>query len=108
MASGGFPQLLALRSAVQTASVTCRVMVGDLRVADGAEIDRVEAAQGRGPVRGHQDAVLAVIIGAPREFLDGKTKPAVALGGDPQHLEARGNDFLADAVARNGSDPVFA
>jgi hypothetical protein len=84
-----------------------RDMVGDLLVADGAEIDGVELAQGGKPVLRHHPAVLAVVVGTPGEILDGEAEAAVALLDDAHDLEPGGDHFLANAVRRYGGDPVF-
>src|SRR5262249_19634402 len=43
---------------------------------------------------------------APVEMIDRECEIAAALGDGVQHLDAGGDDLGADAVARNGCDPV--
>ncbi len=83
-------------------------MVGDLRIADRAEIDRVEPAQRIEPVLGHHAAVLAIIVRAPGEGLDREAEAAVARLDRLHHLEPRRDDFLADTVRRDGGNLVLA
>ena len=81
-------------------------MIGHLRRADRAEIDRVMILDVLAAVRRHHQAGLAIIIGAPIELVEAPFHPALALGDRFQDLEAGRNDLLADAVARNDRDPI--
>jgi hypothetical protein len=80
-------------------------VVGDVRIAGGAEQDRVLVAQGVQPVGRHHRAVLAVVVAAPVEILE--LEPQAALPGQFLHDPAPGrNHFLADAVAGDGCDAI--
>ena len=58
------------------------------------------------PVVGHHRAVLRVVVAAG-EVEVGRTQfDAEAARGGLEHAHALGHDFLADAVARDGGDPV--
>ena len=83
-------------------------VVGDGGVADGAEIDGVEGAEGVEAVLGHHEAGAAEVVRAPIEVLDGE--PEAAEGGFEglEDGESGGYDFLADAIAGDGGNPVGA
>ncbi len=79
-----------------------------LRPADGAEEDRVVAADLRLPIVGHHLPVREVIVaGSEFEFIDGQIE-AVFFARGFEHAQTLGHHFLADAVAGNRGDPVFA
>jgi hypothetical protein len=83
-----------------------RDVVGDVRVAGGAEQDRVLAAQRVEAVGGHHLAVGAEPVAAPAEVLELEAEGR-ALGGQRlQHALPGRDDFLADAVAGDGRDSV--
>ncbi len=84
-----------------------RDVVGNVLVADGAEIDGVEAAQGREPVLRHHPAVFAVVVRAPGKGLDRQAEAAVARLDHAQNFEPSGDNLLADAVRRDGGNPKF-
>ena len=65
-----------------------RDVVGHVRGAHGAEVERVEAAQLLVPAGRHHDAVLLVVVRAPVEVGDVELEAAVALGAGLEHLEA--------------------
>src|ERR1700722_9511609 len=81
-------------------------VIGHLRRADRAEIDRVMALDLLAAVRRHHEAGLAISVRAPIELIEAPFQPAVALGDRLQDLEAGRNDLLADAVAGNDRDPI--
>ena len=83
-----------------------RDVVGDVRVAGRAEQDRVLVAQRVQAVVRHHHAVRAEVVAAPVEVLELEAEPLAGGGQRLQHLLAGGNDFLADAVAGDGGDPV--
>ena len=83
-------------------------MVGHVGVADGAEIDGIEAAQPLQPVFGHHASVLAVIIRAPGKAFHVQLQPGLARLQGVEDSQARRDDFSADAVAGNGGDPVLS
>ena len=60
----------------------------------------------RNPSCGIIEAGRAIEVRAPIELIEAPFHPAFALGDRLQHLEARGNNFLADAVPRNDCDPI--
>ena len=79
-----------------------RDVVGHVRRAGGAEQDGVVFLDLVAAVLRHHDAVLLVVFGPPVEMIDLELEIAVALGQRVQHLDACGNDFGADPVARDG------
>ena len=50
--------------------------------------------------------MLLVVVGAPVEALEVELEAPVALGQRLENLDAGGDDFLADAITRDGCDPV--
>jgi hypothetical protein len=64
-------------------------------------LDQVEA------VRRHHHAVLLVVIRAPIEVVEPQPKPAIALGAELENLYACRDDFGADAIPRDGGDPIL-
>ena len=83
-------------------------MVGDVRVADRAKIDRIGGAQPGQPVRRHETAVLAVPVGAPVIVVDGQPEATVARRHGVQHFQAGTDHLGADAISRDGGDAVFS
>ena len=81
-------------------------MVGHLRRADRAEIDRVVVLDPIEAVGRHHQAGRAIEVRSPVEAVEGEFDPALALGDRRERLEAGGNDLLADPVARNDRDPI--
>jgi hypothetical protein len=73
-------------------------VVRDLRIADGAKVDRVERHQLIGRVGVHHPAVAHVEVAAPRERRE-LQREASARGRRLQDIDACRDDFLADAVA---------
>ncbi len=72
--------------------------------ADGAEVQGVEALELVEPVVGHHLAVGQVVVAAgPFEELELQVQ-AVLAGGGLDHAQAFGEDFVADAVTRDGGD----
>ena len=82
-------------------------MIGHVGSADRAEVDRIELLQFLAAIFRHHYAVCLVVIGAPIEALDLKTKAAVPLRKSIENLEAGSDDFLADPVGGNSGDLVF-
>ena len=85
-----------------------RHVVGDLLAAHRAEEDRVEALQLLQAALGNVVPVLQVELRAPGEMLDLEGEAAVALREGFERLEARGDDFGADAVPGDAGELVFA
>ena len=83
-----------------------RDVVRDVRIAGGAEQDRVLVADRGQAVLRHHRAVPAEVVAAPVEVLEREAEAAARPGERLQHLLAGRNDFLADAVAGNGRDRV--
>src|ERR1051326_4566311 len=71
-----------------------------------AEQDGVVALDLVAAVLRHHAAVLLVVLAAPVEAIDLEAEAAVALGQRLEHLDAGRDHFGADAVARNGGEPV--
>ena len=69
-AGGAHVGVLVERLADRQAQTPQRDVVRDVRRADGAEQDGVEAAELLGAVRRHHDAVLLVVVRAPVEVLE--------------------------------------
>ena len=83
-----------------------RHMVGHVRRADCAEEDRIELLQRlQGLVR-HVGAGLEEALRAPVEWREMQGEAVVLLRERLQDLLAFSDDFDADAVARDGRDPV--
>ena len=76
------------------------------RIADRAEIDRVELAQDVGRVLGAHAAVRLVPVAAPREFLPREAQAVLGADGF-QHAHAFGDHFASDAVAGDDRDEVL-
>ena len=82
-----------------------RDVIGDARVADRAEVDRVELLDDGEPVLVHHPAGLQVVVAAPGQL--GELAAEVALFR--RHVENAHpgrNDFLADAVAGNDCNAI--
>ena len=80
-------------------------VVGHPRIADGAEIDRVELHQAIDAVVVHHATVLEVVVASPRNLRELATEAAL-LGGQVQDFDAGGHDFLADAVASDNCNSI--
>ncbi len=84
-----------------------RYVVGNRGIADRAEKDGVEFAKSVEAVVGHHPAGLAIVVGAPGKV--GRHDPEIA--GPPrqrlEHPQPGRHDLGADAVARNGGNPVI-
>src|SRR5437667_41140 len=86
---------------------TQKSMSPGLRLADGAEIDRVMGADLRLPVVRHHLAVLFVIIVRREiEMVEMHLDPML-LRRRLQHAQAFRHHFLADAVAGNHRNPIW-
>ena len=83
-------------------------VVGDVRVADGAEIDSVVLADFFLPVLRHHAAVLFVIVAGGEVEIVELQLEAEFLRRRFEHAHALRHDFLADAVAGNDGDAVNA
>src|SRR3954463_13122676 len=83
-------------------------MIGNVGRADRAAKYRVELFEPVEPAAGNVMTVFFVVLAAPRKMLDAKLEAAVAFGQHFERLQARGDDFGADAVAGNGGNFVFA
>ena len=70
-----------------------------------AQVDRVVAADLKERVLRHHAAVLAVVVAPPRQPVPLEAQ-AVFGGRRLQNMEARGDDFLADAVTRDDGDAI--
>ena len=86
---------LEARAEQDVARVT---VVGDARIAERADEDRVELAQHLVAVGGQRLAGLQVVIGAPRQMLEIEAA-AEDVADRLQDLDGFGGDVLADAVA---------
>ena len=60
------------------------------------------------PSAGIMAPCLLVVVRTPLEMIEDQTKTAVALGTQGEHLDAGGDHLGADAVSRDGGDPVLA
>ena len=85
-----------------------RDVVGHVGRAGRAEQDGVVALDQVEAVLRHEGAGLLVALRAPVEMVEGEREAAVALGAGLQHLDARGDHLLADAVAGNGGNAIGA
>ena len=83
-----------------------RDVIRDVRIAGRAEQDRVLAAQRIEAVVRHHDAVRAEVVAAPVEGLELEAKGIARCSERFEQPLAGGNDFLADAVARDAGDPI--
>src|SRR3546814_19015524 len=83
-------------------------VIGNLGIADGAEVDGIEAAQRGDAVLGHHAPAAPIAVGAPVEVLRLAGEAAIEAGHDIQHLEARGDDLGADTVAWDRGAPMLA
>ena len=81
-------------------------MVWDVRVADGAEEDRVMGAEGGEGVLGHVLARLLVVGAAPGEVGEGEGERVEGLGEGFEDAERGRDDFDPDPVAGHGRDAV--
>ena len=81
-------------------------VIGHVRRADRAEIDRVMVLDLLATIRRHHEPGLAISVGAPIELIEVPFHPALALGDRLQDFEASRNDLLPDAVAGNDRDPI--
>ena len=75
-------------------------VVGDARIAERADEDRVELAQHLVAVGGQRLAGLQVVIGAPRQVLEIETA-AERVSDGLQDFDSFRRDVLPDAVSRN-------
>jgi hypothetical protein len=80
-------------------------VIGHARIANRAEIDRVELQQLIDAVGIHHAAGLKVVVTAPRDLRE-LAPEAALLGGKVEDLDAGGNDFFSDAVARDHCNTV--
>ncbi len=80
-------------------------MVGYVRMADGAEKDRIEEAQSFEPVGRHHLPGLDIGLAAPIEFAPFE-REAVAPGRLLHNRDAFRHDFAPDAVAGDDRDPI--
>ena len=76
-----------------------RDVIRDVGIAGGTEQDRVLALERREPIIGHHDPVSPIVVAAPVEILEFETERTVRGRQRLEHLLARRNHFLADAVA---------
>src|SRR5215467_10676443 len=83
-------------------------MVGDVRGANGAEVDGVKGAQMNERIGRHHGAMLFVVLGSPREFSEVKAKVVGPLFEAAKHVETGGDDFGPDAVSRDHCDQMLA
>ena len=83
-------------------------VVGDIRSADCAEIDRIGGAELREAVLRHQAADAAVALGTPIIALDPEAEGAVTGGERVENLEPGVDDLRADAVRGDRGDQVLA
>jgi hypothetical protein len=74
-------------------------------MADGAQVDRVEAAEAREGVVRHHAAALEVVLRAPGELLE-RAPEAEAAGGRRHHAHSFRDDLVANAVAGDGRDAI--
>src|ERR1700677_4872157 len=81
-----------------------RDVVRDMRVAGGAEQNRVLGAQSIESVVGHHRPMWAKLVPAPVEVFEFEAK--TASGERFQNLPSRGHNFLADTIAGHGGDPI--
>ncbi len=82
-----------------------RDVIGDRRMADRAEIDRVGVAKPIEPVGRHHAPGLAVVVAAPR-ILDTGDRQTGEVGNRGEHAHRRRRHLLADAVAGDHGDAV--
>jgi hypothetical protein len=82
-------------------------MVGHVRRADGAEINRIEGLQRLEPVRRHHRAVLPIVVGTPIEGFDVEADIAEPLLQALEDGEAGGDHFGADPVGGNRCNRVL-
>ena len=84
-----------------------RDVVGDVGIADGAEIDRVRGAQPGHRVGRHEAAMLAVVVRAPVVVRHLQREAAVARGDRVEHLEPGADHLRANAVGGYRGDAVL-
>jgi hypothetical protein len=80
--------------------LTRRDVIGDTRIADRAEINRVERHQPIDAVVVHHAPVLQVVIAPPRDLRELADEVAL-FGGEIQDVDAGRDHFLADSVTRD-------
>ena len=83
-----------------------RDVVRNVRIARRSEQDGVHPAQPVEPIVRHHHAVPAIPVPAPIENSELEAESASSLRQRLQDLLPRRHDFLADAVAGDGGDPV--
>ena len=83
----------------------CRDVVRHARVADRAEVDRVELEHLLDPVRVEHAPCAEIEVGSPREVGE-LTLEASLCGSDLHDLDARGDHFLSDAVSGNHCNAI--
>ena len=81
-------------------------VIGDRRVAGGAEEDRVVRPQRLQAVGGHHRAVCPVMVAAPVEGPELEAKCRAGGGQRLEHFAPGRNDLLADAVSRDQGDAL--
>ena len=74
-------------------------------MSDGAQVDRVEAAEARERVVRHHAAALEVVLRAPGQLLE-RAGEAEAAGRRGHDAHAFRDDLVADAVAGDGRDAI--
>ena len=94
---------LEARAEKDVAGVT---VVGDARIAERADEDRVELAQHLVAVGGQRLAGLQVVIGAPRQMLEIEAA-AERLADRLQDLDRFRRDVLADPVAGDDRNTIL-
>src|SRR5262245_47636087 len=80
--------------------LSSRYVIGDSRITNRAEVDRVKLHQAIDPVLVHHAAALQVVVTSPWDLRELAAEAAL-LGGKVEHVDAGGNHFLADTVTRN-------
>jgi hypothetical protein len=81
-----------------------RNVVGNMRIAGGAEQNGIFSAQAIESVLRHHDAMLAEIISAPIEILELEGKGTTAKRF--HDLPARWHDFLTNSISRYCGDAI--
>ena len=80
-------------------------MVWDTRPTDGSKKDGIERLQLFKPVFGHHRAGVQIGLAGPVEVLEFDAE-AKSLGEDLGNLNAGRDDFLANAISRDGGDAI--